>query len=311
MSNKRLWIIGGAAALLILLCASIWVWNTSGQAKPLLNATQVGEQIQAQYPGEITSVVKNNDAYIVQLESDKGRYELNVSAQNGKVQSIRQLQGTQTVATATGTEATASSSSNEATTSTSDSAPATSGSATVPTTDSSSTTSAPGDNGSTATPTEPANTESNRSKVESNMPASTPTTAPSSTQSVPDPVVPGGKDESSSTTPNKSPKEDDKDKLPSPRPHPASPGKKDASSSTVPYASNSLTEKQAEQIALRQVKGKVDDVDFKHSGKTGQQYYLVDIDTPDDREAVIQINAISGEVMSITWDDEDDADDKD
>lgn len=311
MSNKRLWIIGGASALLILLCASIWVWNTSGQAKPLLNATQVGEQIQAQYPGEITSVVKNNDAYIVQLESDKGRYELNVSAQNGKVQSIRQLQGTQTATTAAGTEATASSSSNEATTSVSDSAPTTSDSATVPTTDSSSTTSAPGDNGSTATPTEPANTESNHSKVESTTPASTPTTAPSSTQSVPDPVVPGGKGASSSTAPNTSPKEDDKDKLPSPRPHPASPGKKDASSSTVPYASNSLTEKQAEQIALRQVKGKVDDVDFKHSGKTGQQYYLVDIDTPDDREAVIQINAISGEVMSITWDDEDDADDKD
>lgn len=81
------------------------------------------------------------------------------------------------------------------------------------------------------------------------------------------------------------------------------------SSSKSPTAV-SVTGAQAEQIARSQVKGEVDDVKYEHNSKNGQQYYLVEIDTPDDREAVVQINSITGAVMSVTWDDEDDEDDQ-
>ena len=65
-----------------------------------------------------------------------------------------------------------------------------------------------------------------------------------------------------------------------------------------------LTEQQAIQIALRQLNGEVDDVDFVKTSEGG--YYLVEIeidvdDGPD--EATYQIHAISGKIMSVTWDD--------
>lgn len=62
-----------------------------------------------------------------------------------------------------------------------------------------------------------------------------------------------------------------------------------------------VSEAEASKIALKQVKGKVDDIELEESG--GTSYYLVDIDTEDDREATIQIHAITGEVLSVTWDD--------
>ena len=62
-----------------------------------------------------------------------------------------------------------------------------------------------------------------------------------------------------------------------------------------------ITEEEAVQIALKQVKGKVDDVDLKDSD--GQIYYLVDIEVNDDVDATVQIHAITGEVMTLTWDD--------
>ncbi|WP_212934220.1 PepSY domain-containing protein [Robertmurraya siralis] len=62
-----------------------------------------------------------------------------------------------------------------------------------------------------------------------------------------------------------------------------------------------ISKEEAISIALSQVKGEIDDVDIEQSN--GLNYYLVEIETNNDREATVQINAISGEVMSITWDD--------
>ncbi|MBS4219675.1 PepSY domain-containing protein [Bacillus sp. FJAT-49711] len=61
-----------------------------------------------------------------------------------------------------------------------------------------------------------------------------------------------------------------------------------------------LTKEEAIKIALKTVQGEVDDVDLEELN--GQLYYFVEIET-DDREADIQINAITGEVKSIEWDD--------
>jgi uncharacterized membrane protein YkoI len=65
--------------------------------------------------------------------------------------------------------------------------------------------------------------------------------------------------------------------------------------------SKRLTEKEAAQIALKELPGEVDGVDFEVTENAS--YYLVEIETADSREVVVQINAITGEVMSVTWDD--------
>lgn len=65
--------------------------------------------------------------------------------------------------------------------------------------------------------------------------------------------------------------------------------------------SQNLTTEEAVQIALDTVYGEVDDIDLED--EDGQQYYFIEIETDDDQEAEIQIHAITGEVISIEWDD--------
>lgn len=60
-----------------------------------------------------------------------------------------------------------------------------------------------------------------------------------------------------------------------------------------------LTEAEATEIALREVDGQVDDVDTGESN--GEPFFLVEIER-DDGEAVVQVHAITGEIMTITWD---------
>ena len=65
-----------------------------------------------------------------------------------------------------------------------------------------------------------------------------------------------------------------------------------------------LTEQEAIKVALGQVFGKVEDVELRSAG--GERYYLIEIETPQGREADIQVHAITGTVMSVTWDDDED-----
>ncbi|MFC5605092.1 PepSY domain-containing protein [Sporosarcina koreensis] len=69
-----------------------------------------------------------------------------------------------------------------------------------------------------------------------------------------------------------------------------------------------ISEKKAEKIALSQLPagmiGKVDDVDFVNSADGGYYLVQIDIDTADDMDEVTyQIHAISGKVLTVTWDD--------
>lgn len=71
--------------------------------------------------------------------------------------------------------------------------------------------------------------------------------------------------------------------------------------------STRLTEQQISEIALSEVQGTIEDIDFEESQDGG--YYLVEVERPassgedDGPEATIQIQAITGEVLSIVWDD--------
>ncbi|MDF2858744.1 MAG: hypothetical protein K0Q87_4595 [Neobacillus sp.] len=77
-------------------------------------------------------------------------------------------------------------------------------------------------------------------------------------------------------------------------------------SDVIKEAPKTLTEQEAGKIALEQIPGTIDDILLET--KNEQTYYLVEIETQDDREAIVQIHAITGKVLSITLDDHDDGD---
>ncbi|MGE7114544.1 PepSY domain-containing protein [Lysinibacillus sp. NPDC047702] len=68
-----------------------------------------------------------------------------------------------------------------------------------------------------------------------------------------------------------------------------------------PEGEGVLSEQQAIKIALQQLNGEIDSVDYEETEDGG--YYLVEIETKDE-EAVFQIHAISGKVMSVSWDED-------
>lgn len=73
-------------------------------------------------------------------------------------------------------------------------------------------------------------------------------------------------------------------------------------------SSRLLSEKEAINLALEEVNGEVDDVDFIESnGQT--PYYLIEIETDDDREATIQIDAYKKQAITVTWEDQEDDED--
>lgn len=68
-----------------------------------------------------------------------------------------------------------------------------------------------------------------------------------------------------------------------------------------------IKKEQAITIAKTQLTGEVQYTTYEETSDGG--YYLIEIESEDDREAVIQIHGVSGEILSVTWDDQDDEDD--
>ncbi|MCM3585107.1 PepSY domain-containing protein [Mesobacillus maritimus] len=78
-------------------------------------------------------------------------------------------------------------------------------------------------------------------------------------------------------------------------PKPESSGKK-------PEAPKLLSEKEAIAIALKEINGEVEEVELQTSD--GITYYLIEVErevNDEDEEATIKINAVTGEVKSIFW----------
>lgn len=61
-----------------------------------------------------------------------------------------------------------------------------------------------------------------------------------------------------------------------------------------------LTEQQAIAIAQKQFKGELEDINFYSTSEGG--YYLVEIDG-EQEEAVLQIHAVTGKILSVSFDD--------
>jgi uncharacterized membrane protein YkoI len=62
-----------------------------------------------------------------------------------------------------------------------------------------------------------------------------------------------------------------------------------------------ITEEEAVAIALQNISGTVDGI--KTNQSNGVTYYLIEVERTDGEEGTVQINGITGEVISITWDD--------
>ena len=62
-----------------------------------------------------------------------------------------------------------------------------------------------------------------------------------------------------------------------------------------------ITEEEAGKIAIKEVKGTINDIDLEDEDNL--LFYLVEIETPDDEEATVQIDAITGAILTISWDD--------
>lgn len=68
-----------------------------------------------------------------------------------------------------------------------------------------------------------------------------------------------------------------------------------------------ISKDQAMIKAKTQLTGEVQYITYEETSDGG--YYLIEIESDDDREAVIQVHGVSGEILSVTWDDQDDDED--
>ncbi|SFJ46847.1 Uncharacterized membrane protein YkoI [Halobacillus dabanensis] len=62
-----------------------------------------------------------------------------------------------------------------------------------------------------------------------------------------------------------------------------------------------MSEEKAMEIALKEVDGKVDDIEFETENEI--PFFLVEIERTDELEASVQVHAITGEILSINWED--------
>ena len=65
--------------------------------------------------------------------------------------------------------------------------------------------------------------------------------------------------------------------------------------------SQPITEEQAKGIALERVNGEIDDIDYESSEEGS--YFLIEVELEDDHEATVQVHAITGEIMTVSWND--------
>lgn len=78
------------------------------------------------------------------------------------------------------------------------------------------------------------------------------------------------------------------------------PAKPASPDETVTEPTKRMTQDEAVQIALSHVPGEIEDIDTENI--QGILHYLIEVED-EDVEATIEINSITGEIRSITWDD--------
>ncbi len=211
-----------AAIFIFLLAFKPW----EGQAKAMTEEA-VKEAILAQYSGKVNESIKKGNRYRLELETEQGVYEVEVSAYSGEILALHRLKSWVT--------------------------------------------------------TKPA--------------SPSPTGNPLSPTLTPNPANTNGGSLSPSATPK-----------PSQKPEATSPVSTAKPSSKPTDNVKLIGEEQAGKLAAGHVKGKVEEIDLK-TAKDGKAYYLVEVDVKNRGDAIVQVNAISGAIMSVVWEDDDDNED--
>ncbi|MEJ8303200.1 PepSY domain-containing protein [Saccharibacillus sacchari] len=281
----------GSAAVVAVAVTGIILWSPWGAAEPALTREQAEQELLARYSGQIESANLANGRYDMLLRTDAGLYAVALSASSGQVQSISRLEvaeqnppeilGRTRVKDllekrSTGTEVTRL----ELETPTDADNPIYVAELTE-------------DTGRIIKLTIDAYSGDIQSEQEVSAPSANGTDSPQppdEPSSAPD----TGQDPTPSENPDDSTKPDDKGNQP-PKPGTDEPVRL-------------LTEKEAEKIAAKSLAGagsKVEDTDADlRTEDDGQAYYLVEVELEDGREASVQVNAVSGKILSTTWDED-------
>ncbi|WP_051507327.1 PepSY domain-containing protein [Saccharibacillus sacchari] len=298
----------GSAAVVAVAVTGLILWSPWGAAEPVLTREQAEQELLARYSGQVESANLANGHYDMRLRTEAGLYAVALSASSGQVESIRRLEAAEQTppeilertkvktlleSRATGATVTRL----ELETPTDADNPFYVAELTDPTgrllkltidaysgdIRSEQEISAPqtGGNGSAQPPDEPA---SNPNTGQENPPTENPDSSSNGQN---------GENPDNSTKPG------DKDNQPQKPNHSNDPVRL-------------LSEKEAEKIAAKSLAdagSKVEDTDADlRTEEDGQAYYLVEIELEDGREASVQINAVSGTILSTTWDEDKDAD---
>jgi hypothetical protein len=229
----------GSLLAAVIAGTGLAVWAALAILQPgpgtRLTLVEAERKVLSQYSGTIVEMTPQGSAYILQLKSEQGLYELTVEGTPAQITGIRSLEVYSTK--------------------------------------------------------EPSGSPAPQPTDEVPGTAS-PTTAPSPT--------PGSGTEAPVSSPPSSPAPSQAATAkPSATPGPSSPSAKPTSNPAI-----LISEEKAVALALKKVPGTVKDVDKENEG--GRWYYFVEIETKDGREADVQVNAASGAIVSVTWDDDDD-----
>ena len=228
----------GRLLAVLIAAAGLAVWAAIAILQPepgtRLTFVEAERKVLSQYSGTIVEMTPQGSAYILQLKSEQGLYELTVEGTPAQITGIRSLEIYPSKEP--------------------------SGSQTPQPTDE-----VPG----TASPTAaPSPTTGSGTETPVSSPPSSP--APSQAATARPSATPGA----------------------------SSPSAKPTSNPAI-----LISEEKAVALALKKVPGTVKDVDKENEG--GRWYYFVEIETKDGREADVQVNAASGAIVSVTWDDDD------
>ncbi|WP_427179650.1 PepSY domain-containing protein [Paenibacillus sp. TC-CSREp1] len=88
---RRLLWWGAGALTVVLLVAVVW-WKPWEPGREQLSAEAAAQAVLAQYPGEILHSTLQDGAYMIQLRSETGLYDVQVDATTAAVQSIQRLE---------------------------------------------------------------------------------------------------------------------------------------------------------------------------------------------------------------------------
>ncbi|GGO05494.1 PepSY domain-containing protein [Saccharibacillus kuerlensis] len=284
-----------AAAVASAAAAALILWSPWDETSSALTQEQAKQQLLTRYSGQVESAELEDGHYNMLLRTEAGLYTVALSASDGRIESIRRLETTEQIPEIL-------------------------------------------DRMQVKEELESRQSDTEIQKLELQTPAdgSRPIYAAELTdaqgrrliveidaysgdilsEKVSQPAaVEGGEAAPNPESPSDSPSEPDKEPvIQQPKPPSGSSAAGDKQPGRSDEPARLLTEQEAQRIAeqsLANTGSTIEDSDADlRTQDDGQAYYLVEVELANGREAAVQINAVSGTVLSTTWNEDDNKDDK-